>query len=253
MKDMWRNLIKAGTPIAEGNTAKLYLWENKIIKVFNDYLPEMEAVYEANKQKLACSLGITVPKVLDVTMIEGNQAIIMEYVKGKTIGSLAVQNLNNVEYYLDISVDVQRGIHSVLTDSFEPMSMKLKRQIELTGKLDEKLKKVLIGKLESMSYEKRLCHGDFHLFNLIDSNKKVTIIDWVDSSAGDIRADVCRTYLLYLEESIDLAEIYLRIYCMKSGLSKEEILQWVPIIAGARLSEHITKEKSSFLLGLICQ
>lgn len=38
-----------------------------------------------------------------------------------------------------------------------------------------------------------------------------TIIDWVDSSAGDIRADI----------AMDLADIYLWLYCQKSGLSKE--------------------------------
>ena len=71
-----------------------------------------------------------------------------------------------------------------------------------------------------MTYENRLCHGDFHLLNLIMSDDKVTIIDWVDASAGDIRADVCRTYLLYSELSTEVAELYLRLYCEKSGLRK---------------------------------
>ena len=33
---------------------------------------------------------------------------------------------------------------------------------------------------------------DFHPFNLIMSNNNVKIIDWVDASSGDIRADLFR-------------------------------------------------------------
>ncbi|BCB37562.1 hypothetical protein BCJMU51_2449 [Bacillus cereus] len=39
--------------------------------------------------------------------------------------------------------------------------------------------------------------------------KNVNIIDWVDASSGDIRADVFRTYLLYAQSHIELAEMYL--------------------------------------------
>ena len=55
------------------------------------------------------------------------------------------------------------------------------------------------------------------------ADNKVVVIDWVDSSAGDIRADVYRTYLLYSQLSIELADLYLRLYCEKSGLLRSEI------------------------------
>ena len=118
--------------------------------------------------------------------------------------------------------------------------------------LDERQKSLLIQKLDSMTFENRLCHGDFHLFNLIISDTgKVSIIDWVDSSAGDIRADIYRTYLLYSQVSVELAEMYLRLYLWKSGLSKEDIFQWAPIIAGARLSEIVSSEESGRLLDIV--
>ncbi len=102
-----------------------------------------------------------------------------------------------------------------------------------------------------MSYTSRLCHGDFHLFNLIMSENNVTIIDWVDASSGDIRADICRAYLLYSQFSMELADQYLRLYSDKSGLAKEDIFQWAPIIAGARLSEIVCTEKNERLIEII--
>ena len=104
-----------------------------------------------------------------------------------------------------------------------------------------------------MTFDEKLCHGDFHFFNLIMSDHKVTIIDWVDASAGDIRADVYRTYLLYSQFLVELADMYMRLYCEKSGLSKDEIFQWAPIIAAARLSECVSSEKPERLLEIVNQ
>ncbi|WP_139891143.1 aminoglycoside phosphotransferase family protein [Bacillus sp. D386] len=245
--------MELAAPFAMGNTANIYLWDNKIIKVFKEYLPATEARYEANKQKLVFSLGLSVPEIVDVTVIDGKQAIIMEYIKGRTFGSIVSENMSKAEYYMSMSIDIQQEIHSVIADSLELMTDKLIRQIEQAAVLKRKHKDILIQKMNEMSYDKRLCHGDFHLFNLIDSDNKVTIIDWVDSSVGDIRADVCRTYLLYSEVSMELAEMYLHLYCVRSGLSEKEVLQWIPIIAGARLAEHVSKGKSKHLLEIVHQ
>lgn len=243
--------MKLGNPIAMGNTAKIFLYKNKIIKLFNDYLPDTESVYEANKQSFAYSCGLSVPNVLDVTKINGKQAIIMEYVEGKTLGELLSENKEKLGYYMDLFVDSQRKIHLVKADSLEPMSEKLHRQIQSAHILDQRYKSHLLKKLDEMTFEKRLCHGDFHPFNLIISGNDVTIIDWVDSSAGDVRADVYRTYLLYSQFSMYLADMYLLLYCEKSGCLKDEIFQWAPIIAGARLSEGGTSEQAEQLLKIV--
>jgi len=215
-------------------------------------LPSTEASYEANKQYFAHKCGLSVPKVYDVTSVNGKPAIIMEYVKGRTLGDLLLKNMNKAAYYMNISIDIQREIHSIVTDSPEAMSTKLNKQINSVDLLDQKRKAVLLEKLEKMTYEKRLCHGDFHMFNLIMSNNnKVTIIDWVDASAGDLRADVYRTYLLYEQFSRELADMYLHIYCKKSGLSKNDVLQWAPVIAGARLSENVASENNERLMKIV--
>ncbi|WP_010651381.1 aminoglycoside phosphotransferase family protein [Oceanobacillus massiliensis] len=243
--------MNLGSPIAIGNTAKIYLHNEMIIKVFRDDLPLTEAQYEADKQKIAYSYGLQVPKVLDVTLIAGRQAIIMEYVPGKTIGDILSQNKDQTAYYMNLSIDVQQKIHQIIPDSLEPMREKIRRQIESVNCLDARHKTCLIQKMESITFETKLCHGDFHLFNLLLSNEKVTIIDWVDSSAGDIRADVYRTYLLYSQFSKALADLYVHVYCEKSGIAKDDIFQWAPIISGARLSETVSSENTKRLLGII--
>lgn len=231
--------MNLGNPIAKGNTAEIYLCDNKVVKLFKEYLPNTESLYEARKQKYAYSCGLHVPKVFEVTEIQGRQAIIMEYVEGESVGELLLNNLSKAEYFISICVSIQQKIHaiSVSSDEIEPMEEMLYRQINSVHDLDEKQKGNILKKLDSITFEPRVCHGDFHPFNVIMSNGDVNIIDWVDASSGDIRADVFRTYLLYSQNSVELAEMYLHMYCKKTGLLRDEIFQWAPIISAARLAE----------------
>lgn len=240
-----------GKPIATGNTAAIYLQENKVIKIFRDHLPASAPMYEANKQQLAYDSGLRVPEVLEVTMIEGKHALVMEYVKGKTLGQLVMEDREQAEHYMGLSVDTQTEIHNKKIDSLEPMKEKLARQIQSVGCLDDEMKAALLEKLGSMTFESRLCHGDFHLYNLILTDDGIAIIDWVDASAGDIRADVYRSYLLYSQVSTELAEMYVKVYCDKSGLGKEEIFAWAPIVAAARLAENVATEDEERLMAII--
>ncbi|CAN7520634.1 phosphotransferase family protein [Rossellomorea sp. LjRoot5] len=245
--------MNLGTPTATGNTANVYLYEKKIYKVFNDSLPAYESIKEAKKQQYAHSCGLPVPEIFHVTKTDGKQVIIMEHIKGRTLGDLLTDNMEKAEYYMNMSVEVQMKIHQITAHSIEPMSEKLRRQIESAPDLEDGVKTRLLKKLDSMTFEKKLCHGDFHLYNLILSENNVTIIDWVDSSAGDRRADVYRSYLLYSRVSEDLADMYMRLYCEKSGLCKDEIFQWAPIIAAARLSERVSSEDPKRLLEIVQQ
>ncbi|MBM7619959.1 tRNA A-37 threonylcarbamoyl transferase component Bud32 [Bacillus tianshenii] len=236
--------------IATGNTASIYLHENKVVKVFRDDLPASAPMYEASKQQQAYGTGLRVPEVFEVTIIDGKPALVMEYVSGKTLGQLVMEDREQAGYYMGLSVDIQREIHEKKIDSMEPMKEKLERQIESVGCLNQEVKAALLGKLASMTFESRLCHGDFHLYNLIQTDDGITIIDWVDASSGDIRADVYRSYLLYSQVSTELAELYVEIYCEKSGLGKEEIFSWAPIVAAARLAENVATEDEGRLLAI---
>lgn len=242
-----------GSPIAEGNTATIYLHNRKIIKLFKDYLPPSEAKEEAVKQRFAKQSGLPVPKIMEVTKINENQAIIMEYVKGRTLGSLIKENLNQLKKYLTLSVDVQLKIHriSVYQNDFEKMEQKLYKKISAASQLSKDQEGFLKKLLSERSFDNKLCHGDYHFYNLIQTDKDIKIIDWVDASSGSSQADVCRTYLLYLSLSAEIAELYLRLYCEKSNLTNEEILSWMPILSGARLAENVSIEEERRLLQLI--
>ncbi|EOP96773.1 aminoglycoside phosphotransferase [Bacillus cereus VD140] len=163
-----------GNPIAKGNTAEIYLTDDKVVKLFKDYLSDTESIKEANKQKYAYSCGLPVPNVFEVTKIHDRQAIIMEYVKGENIGDLLLNNLNEAERYIGLCVNEQKKIHAIRvnTDEMELMRKRLERQIKSVHNLDASKKKNILQKLDSITFDFRLCHGDFHPFNLILSKER---------------------------------------------------------------------------------
>ncbi|MBN1622722.1 MAG: phosphotransferase, partial [Clostridia bacterium] len=122
---------------------------------------------------------------------------------------------------------------------------KIKTRIEGSRILDSGLKNRLICIADNLTMENCLCHGDFHAKNLIRTNEGIAIIDWIDASIGDPRADACRTYLLYELYYKEYAEYYLNKYCYYKNIRKEDILAILPAVAGARLSEGNESEYPS--------
>lgn len=241
-----------GQPLTKGNTAELYSQGKQIVKLFNADMPDDAADNEADKQKLVYAYGLPVPQVYGVTTIRGRQAIVMEYIQGPTLGDL-LRNAGQAEPLLTRSARLQFAMHATTITELEPMRGKLSRQLQAAGELSADCRAALLERLADMPFENKLCHGDFHIFNLIQAVTRTVIIDWADASSGSPFADACRTYLLYKEVSPELAELYLQLYCRQSRCSAGDILVWAPIIAGARLSEQIPAANAALMLAIAKQ
>ena len=70
------------------------------------------------------------------------------------------------------------------------------RNISGTRLLDETTRRRLLDALAALPDGDRLCHGDFHPYNIMGSGDDARIVDWLDASAADPAADVCRTFVL---------------------------------------------------------
>jgi len=243
--------MNLGEPIAKGNTAAIYLCRGKAVKVFDGGATDEAAAREADKQRYAYALGLPVPRVHGVTRINGNPAIVMEHAAGRSLGELILEDASKAERYMALSVDVQLKIHALEAPGLEPVGDRLRRQIASAPLLSDGQRNALLQKLRAMARGSRLCHGDFHVFNLILDGEQMTILDWVDAGAGDARADACRSYLLYAQFSMEAADLYLGLYCGRSGIPPGEILSWLPVAAGARLSENVPSESAGRLIEIV--
>ena len=100
------------TIIAERKNKLIYRDGDKCIKVFNQSFSKADILNEALNQARVEDVGLNVPRILEVTTVDGKWAIVSEYIEGTTLSHLMRDDPENTEKYLNMLVDTQLLIHS---------------------------------------------------------------------------------------------------------------------------------------------
>ncbi|MCR5216940.1 MAG: phosphotransferase [Lachnospiraceae bacterium] len=230
--------------LSKGTLKSVYLDQDTILKVFEKEYPKAEVLYEALNTARVEDTGLSIPKILEVTQIEGKWAIRREYVEGKTLYELMQEKPKDVDKYLEKMVDMQIKIQSKRNPLLNKLKDKIQRQIQELDCINEAQKFDLEAKLQGMPKHNKLCHGDYEPKNIIvDKKGNLHVVDWVHASQGNASADVARTYLLLALDSKKNADKYLDLFCNKTGTDKKYVQQWLPIVAAAQLEKNRPEEK----------
>lgn len=237
-----------GKIIAVRNNKTVYRSKDKAIKLFAEGYSKSDILNEALNQARVEETGLNIPKLLEVTKIDGKWAIVSEYIEGKTLEELMCEFPENKEEYLELFVDLQMNVHSKKAPNLNRLSEKMKRKISQTN-LSATVKYELHTRLDALKKHDKVCHGDFNPSNIIISgNGTAYIIDWSHATQGNASADVARTYLLFwLKGEIDFAEKYLALFCKKSDTAKQYVQKWIPIVAASQMVKG-KKEEREFLM-----
>jgi len=221
------------------------------VKVFDDDFSKVDVLNEALNQARVEETVLNVPKIVEVTKIDGKWAIVSEYVPGKTLARLMEENPDKKDEYLEKFVDWQIEVQSKKCPLLTKLRDKMNRKIDLTN-LDESIKYELHTRLEGMPKHNKLCHGDFNPSNIIVKEDGTPyFIDWSHATQGNASADVARTYMLFwLAGDIEGAEKYLDLFCQKSGTDKRYVQKWMPIVAASQSVKGHEKERE-FLMSWI--
>ena len=139
-------------------------------------------------------------------------------------------------------VDIQIDMFSKKCPSLRNLKHKLTKQINMAP-VDDAKRYELLSRMESTPKHDKLCHGDFTPQNVIvDADGKAHIIDWNHATVGNASADVARSYLWLSLYNEKIADMYMNMYCEKTGTEKSYVQLWLPIVAAARLSKNIPEE-----------
>lgn len=237
--------------IAVRTNKTVYRDREYCVKVFDDDFSKVDVLNEALNQARVEETGLNVPKIVEVTKIDGKWAIVSEYVPGKTLARLMEENPDKKDEYLEKFVDWQIEVQSKKCPLLTKLRDKMNRKIDLTN-LDESIKYELHTRLEGMPKHNKLCHGDFNPSNIIVKEDGTPyFIDWSHATQGNASADVARTYMLFwLAGDIEGAEKYLDLFCQKSGTDKRYVQKWMPIVAASQSVKGHEKERE-FLMSWI--
>ena len=244
--------MKLDRIIAVRTGKTVYRDGDKVIKVFDSEYSKADILNEALNQARIEETGLNIPKVLEVTMIDGKWAIITEYIEGKTLAQLMKEEPEKFDEYLEKFVDLQIEVHSKKAPLLNKLKDKMDRKITQTD-LDATTRYELHTRLEAMPKHKKVCHGDFNPSNIIIRKDDGTpfILDWAHATQGNASADVARTYLLFcLEGDREKADKYLDLFCKKSDTAKQYVQKWLPIVAASQ-SVKGKPEEREFLLSWV--
>lgn len=236
--------------IAVRNNKTVYRDGDKAIKVFDANFSKSDILNEALNQARVEEAGVRVPKVLEVSVIDGKWAIVSEYIPGKTLAQLMEENPQNKDAYLEQFVELQMEVHTHRAPLLNKLYDKMKRKIDETG-LDATTRYELHTRLDSTPHHNKVCHGDFNPSNIIMSENGPYILDWSHATQGNASADVARTYLLFwLNGDIDGAKKYLNLFCKKSDTARQYVERWLPIVAASQSVKGKPQERE-FLLSWV--
>ena len=240
--------MKLDRVIAVRNNKTIYRDGDKCVKVFNEDYSKADVLNEALNQARIEETGLNIPKILEVTMIDGKWAIVSEYIKGKTLQQLMDEDAEKKDEYIEKLVDIQLEVQSKTCPLLNKLKDKMNRKIS-QSEIDATTRYDLHTRLEGMPKHKKVLHGDLNPSNIIITEDGTPyILDWAHATQGNASADVARTYLLFcLKGEEKLANDYLNLFCKKSNTAKQYVQKWMPIVAASQSVKGNEKERE-FLL-----
>lgn len=234
--------------LAERKDKKIYKLGDTAVKVFDITYSKSDILNEALNQARVEETGLTIPKILEVSKIDGNWAITTSYIEGRTLSEIMKEDRANLSKYIEKLVDIQLEMHTKTAVSLNKLRDKMGDKIDAAG-IDATSRYELHARLESMPRHTKVCHGDFNPSNIIIGVEGTAyILDWSHAAQGNASSDAAMTYLYFcLENDIEAAELYLNMFCKKNDTAKQYVHQWLPIVAAAQLSRGKAEERE-FLL-----
>ena len=238
--------MKLENIIARRENKTIYRDGDRCIKLFEKGFSKVDVLNEAlNQARIEESTELNIPKVYEVTMIDGCWAIVSEYIEGKTLSNILKADEGNAKKYIDLLIDLQIQVHAQKCPLLTKLRDKMFRKISLTD-YDLTIKYELQTHLNGMPRHNKVCHGDFVPSNVIMTPDNVPyIIDWSHVTQGNASADVARTYLCFLLGGFkENAEYYLNRFSEKSETPRKYIEKWLRIVAASQSVKGNEKERA---------
>lgn len=258
-----------GKLIDQGRTAEIFeIGSNKILKLFKDGIHKDAIEYEYNISKILSDNGFPVVNTYELVTHKKRLGIVYDRVYGITM----LKNISTKPWYIykyaKKFAELHFRTHEHIDGNIKNYKRKLIDDIKETNLLDNCCKEKLIAYTNNLPNGNILCHGDYHPDNILVSNNKHYIIDWMTAAKGNSLCDVARTIIIlkYAVVSDDMTKVqkflikflrkiflnvYINNYMRISGSSIEELRMWKLPIAAGRLAEWIPEQEKKILLKYI--
>jgi aminoglycoside phosphotransferase len=234
-----------GALLGAGRLAEVYEDSGGVVKLYRPGVgPEM-AQHEAFVLDALRVTALTVPVNLGVSQIEGRWGLRISRMPGTALGGQI--EAGNLPAVLSVLVDMHRAVLSCSVSGLPKIKQRLADRLGRAAHLGTSQQATLLDRLTLLPDGDTLCHGDFHPYNIMVDGQRAGIIDWPDATLGPPAADIARTYMLMALHMPEMAERYLEAMTRTGISAQREVMDWLPVIAGARLAEQVDGEADQLL------
>lgn len=182
--------------IAESEESEIYDWEpNQVVKLYRNAKEAPRLEYEAKIARMLKGTGLPFPEVKGLVEIDGRRGIVFEYIQGPTLKKFVSSSPWALIQSAQEFADLHAEIHKHILPDLPPLKTELGRLIEESTTLPRELQRAALAVLHKLSDDTVLCHGDFHLNNVIISSSRLIVLDWERACRGNPLADVAKTSL----------------------------------------------------------
>ncbi|MFT4145221.1 MAG: aminoglycoside phosphotransferase family protein [Mobilitalea sp.] len=239
--------MQPGKLIGIGNTAKVYEWEEgKVLKLFHEGYPQEYIVNEYHNARIIGPMNFEKPEAYEVITYEECTGIIYDKLAGESLLDW-VMKTGNLQGCAEYMASLHKAIITNVATDLPDYKDFLKHHIR-NAKLALDHQQEVMKRIDQLSDADTLCHGDFHPGNILLSEDKVSVIDFMNLCHGHYLYDIARTVFLVEYTPIpedaqdkDLLWYFKKtvseLYLQQMGVTKEMIQEYLDIIILARKGE----------------
>jgi Ser/Thr protein kinase RdoA (MazF antagonist) len=239
--------------IGVGNTATVYEWqENKVLKLFHEGYPLDAVEREFHNAFVLNQMSFHKPYAYEIVSLNGRHGIIYDQAAGESLLDwvLKTGDIHTcAKYMANLHKEI---IYNQVTDVPNYKDF-LYWGIHNSSKIDAKRREEVLNKMDALPEGDSLCHGDFHPGNIIISDGKGMVIDFMNVCHGNPLYDIARTVFLVeytpIPEDVEDKELMRNfkksladLYLMNMDITRDMIKDYLEVIIAARTGECPNEE-----------
>lgn len=240
--------MKHGKIIGVGNTATIYEWEQgRVLKLFYQGYPKESVEKEFCNAMSIRDMNFIKPKAYEIISCEERIGIIYDRVEGESLLDW-VMKTGDVQKCAVFMAKLHKEIFKNRSSNVPNYKEFLKFHIlnEKSVNLDKR--EEVLKMIDKLPDGDTLCHGDFHPGNILISDEKLIVIDFMNVCHGDFLYDVARTVFLiqYTPVPVEVndREVFIRfkktladLYLIQMNVTREMIQDYLSVIITVRKAE----------------
>jgi len=189
-----------GRLVGQGREAEIFEWgDGAVLRLMRDPAGGERAAQQVEAMRAALEAGAPVPAARELIEVDGRPGIVMDRVDGPALMDALARRpwtLFSVARTLG-ELHAKLGTIEAPADLLEQRAfLRMKISGAVGGALPDPLASWALEVLDGLPDGDRLCHGEYHVSNVLATPSGGVVIDWTNVTRGHPTGDFARSVLL---------------------------------------------------------